>query len=174
MSKPYRQGQLDGLCGVYALINAVNLLCGPLNERQARALFLDILSFLESRGPLAKRCVHGIVIHDIAAILKHVICVRYPIIRSKPFHKRPFVARDVYLETLQDFLTQQWTIVFSGIDGQFNHWTLISGITDKSIHLYDSDQMHFLLKSCCSTMHEQSLKRHWLLPTHTYLLKRRP
>jgi hypothetical protein len=30
--KPYQQGRLDGLCGVYALINALRLLCPRLDE----------------------------------------------------------------------------------------------------------------------------------------------
>lgn len=174
MPKPYRQGQLDGLCGLYALINAVNVLCGPLTTRQARALFLDILSFLESRGPIAERCVHGVAIHDIAAILKHVICARYPIVRRKPFHRCKRVDSALYLQTLSDFLAHPRTIAFVAIEGYYNHWTLISAITDKSIVLHDSDAMHFLLKSSCSMPHEKDQKRHWLLPTFSYLLQRKP
>lgn len=174
MPKPYRQGQLDGLCGVYALINAVDVLCGPLNKRQAQALFLDILSFLESRGSLAERCVHGVAIHDIAAILKHVICSRYPIVRSKPFHRCKRVDLALYLQSLTAFLAHPRTVAFVAIEGHYNHWTLVSNVTDKSIVLHDSDQMHFLLRSSCSMQHAQDQKRHWLLPTHTYLLKRKP
>src|SRR3954470_21433807 len=32
---PYRQGRLDGLCGVYALINALRLLCPRLTKTRA-------------------------------------------------------------------------------------------------------------------------------------------
>ncbi|WP_292573951.1 hypothetical protein [Methylomonas sp.] len=98
--KPYRQGHLDGLCGVYALVNAVNKLCGPLNKREAQALFLDILEYLESRGPLAYRCVDGIYIQDIASILKHVVCEYYPILRYKPSHTRPRISLSLYLQSL--------------------------------------------------------------------------
>ena len=66
MSKPYQQGDLDGLCGVYALVNAVDYLCGPLSHRKARQLFQQILTHLEARAPLASRCTHGIVINEIA------------------------------------------------------------------------------------------------------------
>jgi hypothetical protein len=172
MLKPFQQGRLDGLCGVYALINAVHMLCGPLSKRHAQSLLRDILSFLESRGPLAVRCVEGIVIHDVAAILKHVICVRYPIVRSKPFHRRPNVDKAIYLQTLAEFLTAERTIVFSGIDGQYSHWTLIHKITEQTLQLYDSDGMRFLLKSRCSMVNDVDTQRHRLLPTHTYLLQR--
>ena len=38
--QPYRQGRLDGLCGVYALINALRLLCPRLDEDACEAGFL--------------------------------------------------------------------------------------------------------------------------------------
>ena len=62
MSKPYQQGSLDGLCGIYALVNAVDFLCGPLSSLQARTLFRQILLHIESKGSLADRCTHGFLI----------------------------------------------------------------------------------------------------------------
>ena len=37
--KPYRQGRLDGLCGVYALVNALRLLCPRLDEDTCEQVF---------------------------------------------------------------------------------------------------------------------------------------
>ena len=37
--KPYRQGDLDGLCGIYAIINAVSFLCPEMDRETARDLF---------------------------------------------------------------------------------------------------------------------------------------
>jgi hypothetical protein len=173
MSKPFQQGQLDGLCGVYAMVNAVSILCGPLTTRQAQALFSKILQFLETRGSLASYCSQGIVLNDIAAILNQVICQQYPITRFKPFHHQPRVDKRQYLQALDAFLQQPDGVIFTGINGTYNHWTLIHRITDKTLHTYDSDQLHYLLLSSCSMSYETVLKRHWLLPTHTYLLKRK-
>src|SRR3954468_24491444 len=41
--KPYRQGRLDGLCGVYTLINALRLLCPRLNEDACEAVFCALI-----------------------------------------------------------------------------------------------------------------------------------
>ena len=41
--KPYRQGRLDGLCGVYALINALRLLCPRLNEDACERAFCALI-----------------------------------------------------------------------------------------------------------------------------------
>src|SRR4051812_10594314 len=41
--KPYRQGRLDGLCGVYALINALRLLCPRLDEDACERVFCALI-----------------------------------------------------------------------------------------------------------------------------------
>jgi hypothetical protein len=102
------------------------------------------------------------------AILKHLICRRYPIVRSKPFHRCPRVDQAIFLQTLEVFLSVPDRIVFSGIEGHYNHWTLISQITEQTIQVYDSDDMRFLLKSSCSMIHEHEAKRHWLLAETIY------
>src|SRR4051812_46413989 len=40
---PYRQGRLDGLCGVYALINALRLLCPRLDEDACERVFYALI-----------------------------------------------------------------------------------------------------------------------------------
>ena len=40
---PYRQGRLDGLCGVYALINALRLLCPRLDEDACERAFCALI-----------------------------------------------------------------------------------------------------------------------------------
>src|SRR3954468_21477455 len=40
---PYRQGRLDGLCGTYALINSLRLLCPRLDEDACEAAFCALI-----------------------------------------------------------------------------------------------------------------------------------
>src|SRR5829696_8312171 len=40
---PYRQGRLDGLCGVYALINALRLFCPRLDEDACERAFCALI-----------------------------------------------------------------------------------------------------------------------------------
>ena len=168
---PYQQGDLDGLCGVYALINAVDYLCGPLSDRKARKLFEQILTFLETKAPLASRCTHGIVINEIAGILKSVVCKQYPIKRYKPFHRQPGVNKQRYIKTLSKFLQQPNSIVLLALEGYHGHWTLVYRITDKKLLIYDSGNIHYVLLRSCSMISDDIEKRHWLMPAHTYLLK---
>lgn len=173
MHKPYRQGDLDGLCGVYALVNAVDYLCGPLSKRKAKKLFAQMLTHLESKAPLATRCSLGTSINEIGGILKYVVCTQYPIQRHKPFHLKSMVSHTVYIETLREFLQQPNTIVFLILYGHLNHWTLVRKITDKTLVTHDSCEIRYVLRGSCSMLIDDVKKLHWLIPTHTYFLKRR-
>ena len=48
--RPYRQGDLDGLCGVYSVVNAVRVLCPELDQEGAEWLFAHLLQSLNESG----------------------------------------------------------------------------------------------------------------------------
>src|SRR3954471_19927653 len=52
---PYRQGRLDGLCGTYALVNALRLLCPRLDEDACEAIFCALIKARtrQAASPLA-------------------------------------------------------------------------------------------------------------------------
>lgn len=52
---PFRQGDLDGLCGLYSAVNAICLVPAPqrpLSRNQARVLFRSGITHLNNRGLL--------------------------------------------------------------------------------------------------------------------------
>jgi len=170
--QPYHQGDLDGLCGVYAIINAVDLLCGPFTADQAQHLFKLILRYLNTQVPLTERFSDGLTLHEVAGIINKVVCRYYPIQRSKPFHGKAYISLGGYWSTLQVALIRPRTVVFIGIAGHHNHWTIIQRMTDKSLILNDSGGMRYIQRRHCSMLNDRNSKRHWLLPTNTYLLQR--
>jgi hypothetical protein len=56
--KPYRQGRLDGLCGLYALINALRLLCPRLDEDDCERAFCALIRDLERQGCSLLNVIH--------------------------------------------------------------------------------------------------------------------
>jgi hypothetical protein len=173
MAAPYCQGDLDGLCGVYAVVNAVDCLCGPLAKADAQRLFKCILQQLEAKTSLAQRCTNGLTLAEMTGILNAVICKSYPIIRYKPFHRQPSIDKAQYLQRLKDFLQQPHSIVLIGLSGYHKHWTLIHRMTDKTLMIHDSGSIKTLAHRHCSMMTDTPLLRHWLRPSHTYFLTRR-
>ncbi len=57
--KPYRQGRLDGLCGVYALINALRLLCPKLDEDDCERAFCALIQARAQHAASALTVIHG-------------------------------------------------------------------------------------------------------------------
>ena len=44
--KPYEQGALDSLCGIYSIVNAMRVIRG-LNNEESQELFKQIIGYLE-------------------------------------------------------------------------------------------------------------------------------
>lgn len=171
---PYFQGSLDNFCGLYSLVNAVNILCGPLSNRQARQLFQHILICIHSR-PTKVLLGYGLSLNDVARVINTVVCTHYAIRRYKPFHGQTGITLEEYWNTLQAELELPNTIAFIGISGHFTHWTIVKKVTDYNLILADSIGIRYLnRKHCIMASHRARVcKRYWLIPHKTYILKAR-
>ena len=168
---PYRQGELDSLCGLYALVNAVKHLCGPLDKHTAGRLFEQIVRCLEQRASLEQRIIWGTDLSEIGTVLGQVIDPQYPIRRCKGFHGRSRVTVDQFWERLRQFFDEHGGIVLTAVGGEHEHWTLVDRVTVRVLHLYDSDGLRQLHRRCCTTNPDNAERqRHILYPSHTYLL----
>jgi hypothetical protein len=74
--KPYRQGQLDGLCGIYAIVNAIRLALGERGDQFSkedwRELFCALLVGADEIVGTAT-VVGGIDTRPLAKLLKLVV-----------------------------------------------------------------------------------------------------
>jgi hypothetical protein len=57
--KPYRQGRLDGLCGVCTLINALRLLCPRLDEDDCERAFCALIRARARQAASPVAVIHG-------------------------------------------------------------------------------------------------------------------
>lgn len=167
--KPYQQGQLDGYCGVYSVVNAVHYLCGPLTSTQAEALLLKVMKFLEGSQPAVRRLSNGTILKEILKVIDHIIIRRYPICRLKPFHHNKNVSLDMLWSDMSAFLSAHNGIVIFCLDGKYDHWSLVKKVTDTSLLLFDSDKLHRLPKRYCTTDKDDE-DLHILYPTHILYL----
>src|SRR3546814_10459474 len=63
-----RQGSLDGLCGVYSVINAVVLTCRP-SSADVQDLFRTLCQELEREGRLADVLAGGMTVRTLGKII---------------------------------------------------------------------------------------------------------
>src|SRR3954453_17625924 len=132
--RPYRQGRLDGLCGIYALINALRLLCPRLDEDACERVFCALIETRarQTASPLA--------------VISHGLSRRELVQLIGPW--RRFVAKELgirltveRLKVSDPTLGGMWRslcraldgqgVAIIGLDGAERHWTVAYAATER-------------------------------------------
>ena len=130
--KPYRQGDLDWLCSVYAAINLRQLSDGKMDEHEAAILFKILVQRIVAEGDLPKVLLSGIRHYaddDMTWLLKSAG------LKDVERHKWNSVSQ------LDSYLKEHSGVVlfFKGPDaGQTHYTTVRSGSRSDCFKLFDS------------------------------------
>ena len=148
---PYEQGYLDGLCGVYSIINATRLLVN-ISEEECMKLFRRCLTHVEEKKRLSKAATEGITKRDVWNILKNVVMASYPIASQNPFLGVNDINVEGFFTAIQTFLKADGKrAVIVGFYGpDWDHWTVIKYATAKRLTLFDSSMMKIINISRCA------------------------
>lgn len=170
MVKPYEQGALDGLCGVYCIVNATRIISGT-SEEESRQLFQEIIHYLEKTKDLPKILIGGMGIQTIGAILADVVGDRI-VNRTMPFKQYPETPLDELWTEMMNFMAGgERRAILTAIGGpMWDHWSIVESITDRQIRFFDSYKLKRLNRGRCATIRSTSSRPHLLSPTHTYFL----
>jgi len=135
------------------------------------ALLQEIFAFLGQRAHVVERFNWGLTLQDVGAVMRHVLDVRYPIRRCKPFHGRASVALDDYWVTVRRFVKQRRGVVVAGFGGRIEHWTVIRDVTRHRLLLFDSVGRAQVTRRLCAMASDPPDRRHYILyPSYTYFL----
>lgn len=173
--KPFQQGSLDALCGVYAVINAFRLLCPEIDRRIARILFEALIEAVSEAGLDMPDVVVRGMDHDAIGVLteaarhyvRREVGIRIAVHALKIMQKRPRLAH-VWSALQSEFDGGRVAII--GLEGRHQHWTVGHRITGAAIALSDSDGLCLLLRSRCSVNGRTGL--HQLVPREIVILER--
>lgn len=168
--KPYQQGDLDSLCAVYSVVNAMHYLGVVTDEEEARELFQNILGFLDVKPGLLEAIWIGTNFQQLCGIMRHVVETEYAIRRMRPFRQHQKVTLDQYWESSQTFLEQHHGIILTTLA---NHWTLVQSMSKQEITLLDSNHRQRLLRRDCVVLSQRALannKPHLLDPPRTFFI----
>lgn len=147
---PLKQGELDGLCGVYSIINAAKYLF-PKDKIDLEDLFAFILTKIDERN---NPKLVTVILNGMSR--KTLVTLYNDVLREYIFHidkDLDMVADKKQLESSQigtavqemkEFFDRSKEdkirrIIIVGIDGKINHWTCIIGIKDNQIEIYDGE-----------------------------------
>jgi hypothetical protein len=166
--KPLEQGDLDGLCGVYAVVNATRLATHP--HRRLRAadcadLFAALLAELADEGRLRGFVAAGLGPRVLARLLRkadrwlrrrHGLALEV----RRPFRKADEPSPERCLRALAEHLARSGTAAIVGSD---EHWTVIRGVTPKRLLLADSNgRQYFATARTLEGAGTNSASRPWL------------
>lgn len=150
MMKPWRQGDLDKLCGAYAVINAIrNAAPGTgLTIPESQDLLAAVITALDQRHGTAHALGNGITIPMLkeaqrAAALwladncQLALRTRWPFAKSRR-------GISTVLAHIETHLAEPNTSVIVALSGAEDHWTVIQRVDQRSLKLFDSGTHHFL------------------------------
>jgi hypothetical protein len=174
--RPFRQGDLDGLCGVYSVVNAVRHLCPEVDTETAWHVF-DLLMqrLLRSASNPAGTVTSGIGRLMVARLINEAILyvrddfdIRLKV-RRLPKPLRVDGSRDQLWVALQDAIGPSCVAIL-GLTGKHSHWTVATHVSAANLRLFDSTQLRALPRARCTV--GRTLKRHQLSPRHVLLVQR--
>ena len=177
LSLPLRQGALDGLCGIYAVINAARALCPECSDHTCDQLFTALMNRLSaSRKPLTLT-YQGISRHDVRKLMQDTIVfvgTQLAIdLTAAPVARR--LRKQCNLHQLWQQLadhTNSGGVVILGLSGCLAHWSVATRVTKRQIRLFDSDGLCILRRSHC-TVDRRAIKRTRLTPQDMILVSRK-
>ncbi len=174
---PCRQGDLDGLCGVYAVINALRVVCPELTHKVTTQLFKRLVKCLRGR---AREPLNVIVEGMGYRMLRHLLTVAINFVnrrlgtsvkaRQLPKAVRAPKSIQRVWQGLTNVLSPQCTAII-GIHGRVWHWTVAHRISPDHLFLFDSDNMKRVSRAKCTTR-DEVVDRYCICPHEVTLVER--
>ena len=170
----YQQGDLDGLCGVYAIVNALRYLL-RLNREQCQSLFANLVRTLSQAPPHPyDPLIQGTVFRQLKQLVTAAdqCCAKH---QGLSFQARPLRLRreDRTLGKLWAALDQEigsGSVAIIGITGRTDHWCVVYRVTPKTLRLLDSWGRSCIRRSRCSV--RMARTRYSLEPGEILLIER--
>ncbi|WP_310619265.1 hypothetical protein [Flexibacterium corallicola] len=174
-----RQGALDGLCGIYSIINSVALISPKgMGDEDRSTQFMSLVNLLDDGRSIGEIIHEGIGFRKLGELID-VCSRRRRRSTGVDVHRRVAMKQDPksfseFWELLQEHVdVDRKQTAILGMSGKYDHWTVVKTISEKRIELQDSDGLHYLNRAQCG-LEETEKIRHILWPTQTYLLSSVP
>lgn len=150
LRKPVRQGDLDGLCGLYALLNALDLLAAkPPRPALQKALFQELIRALPA-PKLREAMSAGLEGKDLIkaariAFPPHKRALGGRIEVSRPFRRQAFeTSEELAANWGKRIYTGDTALLINFATPTYAHWSVVLAIEPTAIALRDSSSTRSL------------------------------
>lgn len=149
---PRLQGQLDSLCGLYALINAIRVLHAPnhrITSNQCERLFEAGIDALAAKSVSKSLAFGNMTVAGQGKLARNLI--KRTVLKGLPrISLRPSLPRIKSIDDLDVVLFEALSdgdIFLTCLQGRRTHHSVIVGATSSRIMLFDSAGMQFVYKT---------------------------
>ena len=157
--RPAMQGDLDGLCGVYSIVNAVQWALHSystdakvrrrlklLSYREQQALFDTLVTALGQRRPLATFVTGGVSSLELTRLLRIsrkwlTVHRNADLMFRRPFYGQRAIATRRVLAHLAEHLVEPGSAAIIALEGD---WTVVIGAASKRVRVLDSGGWMFM------------------------------
>ena len=180
---PFRQGSLDGLCGLYALINASRLADRSLNKRKCISAFKGALRWLNGKykgdppkdfpKDFPELLCYGLDLNPLLSLHKEFFEKIWPQISGKQLftsENTPEGAEEFWLRIGKEAKRPGQGLII-GISPPLDHWSVVHKIADEKIVLFDSYYQNMALPLSDCGMKDEKKAKHIIYPEYVLLLK---
>jgi hypothetical protein len=185
---PYLQGQVDGLCGLYAIINAFQwLFPASFTDDDAWELMTVLCAAIAHKFPAV--IWKGAGVEDTVTLFKAAesYAAKSRHLKGRIVVTRPFARRKI--DRVQDFWAEigAWLdaapqgqgkrLACIGIGYPDNHWTVVTKKSEKSVTFFDSWELKRLALRQFTISQDVAKANggmHKLDTRQTFLIERRP
>lgn len=185
--RPFLQGELDGLCGLYSIINGLtwalhtrraagDQLAGRarrLRQVEYDELFGELLTELFEYRRTVRLITHGtssLVLSRLIRRSSEWLGNRRGLVIGvfRPFYRLPRASLRTVTRTISDHLGTPGSTAIIGLEAPWDHWTTVAKVTTWRLRLLDSDGNEHL----CLRRHPRhcDAPNSLLQPSSVYLL----
>jgi hypothetical protein len=179
--KPFQQGGLDGLCGLYSVVNATRLAAWPVRRltiHECESLFAVLVAELDRDDSLLGTLLNG-TRRPVARLLRcadrwltelHGLRLHY----QRPFYRQHSVTNSTVARTIATHLAPLATAMIV-LDGHYCHWSVVEAVTPTSLLLFDSDGLRRVRHRRLAKSSRIARRRTvMIVPQHVYLIRCEP
>lgn len=159
---PLRQGDLDGLCGVYAIINALRHLCPELGAARSQAMFRVLVRSIAPRSPARAiaKLNDGLTIGAVFRLTRLAAAhaerhcgssISVSLLAGRCDRGCPLRWSLAHLWHVLATVLSSRSAVILGLSGSQRHWSVAISISRRQLRLVDSDGLHRLRRRRCTT-----------------------
>lgn len=135
---PLRQGKLDRLCGLYALLNTYQLLVPQDSwDTSQRQLFKASVEWLNCKDLLRLAVTSGLEVEHLLGMIDDVFKPAFRFIEVDQLWKKKRILGKNGLNQILEYVAPPSSTVL--VCYKYEHWTVFQKYDETKIYLYDSE-----------------------------------